>query len=461
MPLTGVYLFPHPPIIIPQVGRGRQRRIEATSRAMDLCAEQIAGDAPQTVIIISPHAEWASDGFCIASGEYAEGDMGRFGARGAKAGTGYDLGLVSLIIEKARAAGIRAGRCGADGAPIDHGTLIPLLFLRKFFDDFEIVRCSFSGLPPYEHYVYGTAIARAVEASGKKVAVIASGDLSHKLTEDGPYGFAPEGPEFDRQVTGALEKGDFLKLLTLDPEFCDAAAECGLRSLQIAAGVCDKRAADCRVLSYEGPFGVGYAVAAVRPGKPDPSRDLGEALRRFGREKAEMALKNESEPVRLARLSLETYVRTGKRASLPEGVSESLLGRRAGVFVCIKARGQLRGCIGTTSPRTASAALEILANAVSAGCADPRFMPVRESELEGLRYTVDILGEPEDIDSPEQLDPKKYGVIVSLGSRRGLLLPDLEGVDSPWEQIAIAKSKAGLRGAGKVKLQRFETERFE
>jgi AmmeMemoRadiSam system protein A len=133
----------------------------------------------------------------------------------------------------------------------------------------------------------------------------------------------------------------------------------------------------------------------------------------------------------------------------------------AGVFVCIKSHGQLRGCIGTITPVTESVADEILRNAVSVACEDPRFPPVRENELTDLVYTVDVLAPPEPIDSLEMLDVKRYGVIVTSGHKRGLLLPNLDGVDTIDEQLDIAMQKAGIREGEPVLLERFEVVRYE
>lgn len=136
-----------------------------------------------------------------------------------------------------------------------------------------------------------------------------------------------------------------------------------------------------------------------------------------------------------------------------------MLTRKAGVFVSLKKHGQLRGCIGTISAVTGSIADEILRNAVSAGTDDPRFSPVTEKELDELVYSVDVLAEPEPISSIDELDVKKYGVIVSRGHKRGLLLPNLEGVDSPEQQVAIALQKAGIRPDESYTMQRFEVVR--
>jgi AmmeMemoRadiSam system protein A len=164
--------------------------------------------------------------------------------------------------------------------------------------------------------------------------------------------------------------------------------------------------------------------------------------------------------VQLARYSLEHYIKTGKTAEIPADVSAELTSNKAGVFVCIKSHGNLRGCIGTIAPVTESIAHEILRNAVSAASEDPRFSPVSENELADLVYTVDVLAPPEPIDSLSLLDVKRYGIIVTSGYKRGLLLPNLDGIDTVDEQLGIAMQKAGIRGDEPVSLERFEVVRY-
>lgn len=171
-------------------------------------------------------------------------------------------------------------------------------------------------------------------------------------------------------------------------------------------------------------------------------------------------MKTEHPLVQLARQTIETYVRTGKRIRPPENLTPEMK-ERAGVFVSLHKHGQLRGCIGTFEPTTPNVAQEIIQNAISSATRDPRFEPVRPDELADLEISVDILTPPEPISGPEELDPKRYGVIVEAGWRRGLLLPDLEGVDTVEYQLAIARRKAGIGPNEPVKLYRFEVRRYK
>jgi AmmeMemoRadiSam system protein A len=227
------------------------------------------------------------------------------------------------------------------------------------------------------------------------------------------------------------------------------------------AGALSGKAVSSEFFSYEGTFGVGYALCEFQITGEDQNREFDRIYTEKQRAIARELQKNEDPYVHLARLSLETYVQTGKRAQLPEGLPEEMTGRKAGVFVSLKKHGALRGCIGTTGPVTGSVAKEILRNAVSSGVEDPRFPPVTEDELPELVYSVDVLGEAEPIQSAAELDVKRYGVIVTSGRKRGLLLPNLEGVDTIEQQISIAKKKAGIYDNEKFTMERFEVVRHK
>ena len=224
-------------------------------------------------------------------------------------------------------------------------------------------------------------------------------------------------------------------------------------------GAFDGVGVTARRLSHEDVTGVGYGVCTFRPGEADEGRRFLAAYEARETERLARTAAGEDPYVRLARASLETWVRTGKTMAVPEGLPPELLRRRAGAFVSVHKQGRLRGCIGTIGPTEPSLALEIIRNAVSAAARDPRFEPIRPEELPWLEISVDVLGEAEKISSEAELDVKRYGVIVSCGSRRGLLLPDLEGVDTVEEQVAIARQKAGIRPEERVSLQRFEVVR--
>lgn len=461
MAVLGAFIVPHPPIIIPSIGKGEEKKIRKTIDAYNRAAQEIAELKPDTVVVTTPHSVLYADYLHISPGESASGDFRAFGSRDEALTFPYDTEFVRGLTGAAKRAGIAAGTFGERDRSIDHGALVPLTFLRRYCGDFRLVRCSLSGFGPLVHYRYGTCIAETAERLGRRTVLVASGDLSHKLKEDGPYGFAPEGPQFDAQVTKAMAEGDFMRFLTFDEEFCDAAAECGLRSFLIMAGAFDGVAVEPEFLSYEGPFGVGYAVCGFRPKEPDEGRRFGARYEAWKKDRAKERKGNEDECVRLARLSLESWVREEKRAAVPDGLSPDLTGKKAGVFVSLKKDGRLRGCIGTIRPVRGSIAEEIVQNAVSAGTEDPRFDPVTEDELPELVYSVDVLGGTEPIGSLSELDPGRYGVVVRNGGRCGLLLPNLAGIDSPEQQVSVALQKAGIRKDEPYRMERFEVVRHK
>ena len=459
MSVIAAYMVPHPPMIVPEVGRGSERQVEATRAAYMRVAEDIAAMEPETVIISSPHATMYADYFHISPGREAEGSFAQFRAAQVRFREAYDTELVETVRQIACAEDFPAGTQGQRDASLDHGTMVPLYFIRQVYTDFRLVRIGLSGLPLEDHYRLGQIVREAAAETGRRIVWVASGDLSHKLQEYGPYGFTPEGPEYDKRIMDTCSRGAFSELFDFSESFCERAAECGHRSFTMMAGALDGMSVEAQALSHEDVTGVGYGICVFHPGTPDASRKFLD-IRKKEQGKMLADRRAKCDPyVRLAWQSVENYILEHRIMDIPADIPEELAQRRAGAFVSIHKQGQLRGCIGTISPVRNSLAMEIIENAVSAASRDPRFDPIRPDELKWLEISVDVLGEPEEIASEEQLDVKRYGVIVSKGHRRGLLLPDLEGVDTPRQQVDIARRKAGIGPKEKVNLQRFEVVR--
>lgn len=459
MGILAGFMVPHPPLIIPDVGRGQEEAIRKTIEAYRKVAAEIGELQPETIVLLSPHQTMYADYFHISPGRSAKGDFGQFGAPQARMEAAYDTAFAERLGAESGVRGIQAGTLGERERRLDHGTMVPLYFVNQYWTNYRLVRIGLSGFPLIAHYRLGQCIRETTQALGRSTVIIASGDLSHKLKEDGPYGYQEEGPLYDARIMDVMGRAAFGELLEFSEDFCEKAAECGHRSFTIMAGAFDRTALEAEALSYEGPFGVGYGICRYRALGPDDSRDF---LDRYDeKEKARLlALQQKEDPyVRLARQTIEEYVRTGRRIQVPRGLPEELYQSRAGAFVSLKEDGRLRGCIGTIQAVRDSLAEEIIANAVSACSEDPRFSPVEAWEVSRLTISVDVLGETESISSPEELDISRYGVIVSKGARRGLLLPNLEGVDTVEQQISIAKQKAGIREQEEVALERFEVVR--
>lgn len=461
MAILSAYIVPHPPLIIPEIGRGEETKIQRTVDSYNRIAEEIAQLRPETIIIISPHSIMYSDYIHISPGEGASGDFSKYGYPEITYSAGYDSALVSLIEEEALRMNVSAGTLGEQDKELDHGTMIPLHFMNQYYSGYKICRIGISGLTFKEHYAFGMCIKEAVKRSGKNAVVIASGDLSHKLKNSGPYEFAPEGPAFDTRVTMDMTTGDFKDFMSFSEEFCDSAGECGLRAFIIMSGALDETSVEPEFLSYEGPFGVGYSVCKFKTQGKDEGRNF---LEQFIDEKnAELKAKREAEDeyVRLARSSIEALLIDRCKLKRPEGLSSELCERKAGVFVSIKKDGRLRGCMGTVSPEEECVADEIINNALAAAFGDTRFDALKAEELDEIEISVDVLSAPEKVDSVDMLDPQRYGVIVGMGCSHGLLLPNLEGITTVEQQVAIALQKAGIPKSSGFEIERFEVVRHK
>ena len=459
MPILAAFMVPHPPMIVPAVGQGSEAQVTETTRAYEQVAAEVAALKPDTILITSPHSVMYADYFHVSPGSGAKGSFRQFHAPLVRFSEQYDTELVERICVLAEAAGFPAGTLGERDAALDHGTMVPLWFIRKKYSGGKIVRIGLSGLPLTDHYRFGQMIAQAVEDLDRRTVFIASGDLSHKLQDYGPYGFAKEGPEYDRRIMDVCGRAAFGELFDFSEDFCDRAAECGHRSFVIMAGAFDGLRVKAEALSHQDVTGVGYGICTFYPGEPDESRlflkDYEEKMARACAEKTEKS----DAYVKLARASVESWVRDRKQISVPKDLPAEMLTKRAGTFVSLHENGRLRGCIGTIASTQNNIAEEIVQNAISACSRDPRFSPVRADELASLEISVDVLGEMENIASPAQLDVKRYGVVVSHGYKRGLLLPNLDGVDTVEEQIRIARQKGGIREDEPYSLQRFEVVR--
>jgi AmmeMemoRadiSam system protein A/AmmeMemoRadiSam system protein B len=459
MSIIGAYIVPHPPVVIPEVGMGKEKEIQKTIDAYEEIARRIGSQDPETVVVITPHAIMYSDYIHISPGSKGRGSLSRFGAPQVIIDAPYDTEMISGLSEAAAEEGIAAGTLGEKDRELDHGVIVPLYFIGKQLSHFNLVRISTSGLTLEEHYRFGMCLRKTAEKLGRRTVIVASGDLSHRLSNDGPYTYAKEGPDFDRHLTSAMQSADFMKFITLDEGFCSSAGECGLRSFVIMAGALDRLSVDADMLSYEGPFGVGYAICAYKPIAADNERNFLDRLQKVRADKL-ADIKGKEDPfVKLARSSLEYYVKNGKTLPLPENLPEELIAQRAGVFVSLKKHGRLRGCIGTIAPTEDSIAQEIIKNAVSAGVGDVRFPVVTGDELKDIVYSVDVLSKPEPIRDRSELDALKYGVIVNNGHKKGLLLPNLENVHTVEEQLEIALHKAGISSGSNYSIERFEVVR--
>ncbi len=465
-PSVGVcagFLMPHPPIIIPDVGKGKEQVANATITACTQAARDAAGLGCDTIVLFSPHAPLYRDYVYVYGGNELTGSLASFGAPETRYVFPSDVEFQDTLIALLEGASIPAGTNPVQ--ELDHGALVPLHFIREAFSiPVCIVVVASAAFSSEKQYLIGTLVQKAALALNRRVCIIASGDMSHKVNSESPYGAVPAGAAFDRKILAALESSDCASLLGIDAELREKAAECGYGSIVIMCGAFDGIPLETHLLNYEAPFGIGYCVASFLPGKTTGSASK-------LKDRSDEAKDRSDLRVRIARLTIEQCIQHRRMTSLAEldslcdgpediAVLQTLLHETAGVFVSLKKAGDLRGCIGTIAPTAANVAEEIIRNAVHASTMDPRFDPVRVDELSLLVLSVDVLGTPEPIASQNDLDPARWGVIVSAHGRRGLLLPDLEGVDTIDEQLSIACRKGGIDMSKAFLIERFLVTRY-
>ena len=458
MSIVSSYMVPHPPLIVSEVGEGKESEVLDTIHSYEKIAQDIAKIKPDTIIISSPHAPLYSDYFYLSSGNRLEGSFDKFSAPEVSFSEINDVSLVEKIEELAKMDNFPAGRVKED--ELDHGVMVPLYFIRKYLSDFKVVVVGLSFLPLIDNYKMGMIISKAVDALDRRAVFVASGDLSHKLQDYGPYGFVKEGPMYDEKIMNIMKNADFDKLINFDSVLMDKASECGHRSFLIMAGALDMKKVIPKMFSHQDITGVGYGICSYHVNGKDNNRCFYQSYLDTLKKKIKKEEKDSSIYVKLARNTIIEYIKNHSVLEVPDNLPEELLNKQSGVFVSIHKFGSLRGCIGTFLPTTDNIASEIIRNAISAATNDYRFPPIVIDELEWLEINVDVLSEPKPVTNMNILDPKKYGVIVRNEEKSGLLLPDLDGVDTVEEQLRIAKKKAGILDSDEYEIEYFEVTRY-
>lgn len=433
MKILGAFMVPHPPLIVEEIGKDNIEKIKKTKESYIEVAKEIAKLKPDTIIVSSPHAPLYRDYFYLPNEEMAIGSFSRFGAPEVKFNQKYDTELIKEVERISKEKDFPCGRIDSK-EELDHGTMVPLYFINKYLSDYNLVVIGLSGISLESNYEMGKIILDAVNNLDRKVVYVASGDLSHKLQEYGPYGFAKEGPIYDEKIIDVMSNAKFDELLKFDEDLLDKAAECGHRSFIMMSGFLSNTKVVPKFYSHEDVTGVGYGICSYHP---------------------------TDQYIELARTTINTFIKENKVIEVPKDLPKEMTENKSATFVSLHKKGNLRGCIGTILPTTNSIAQEIINNAISAATHDPRFNPVTEDELDDLEINVDVLTIPEEIENESMLDPKKYGVIVTSGFKKGVLLPDLEDIDTVEEQLRIAKRKAGITDNEEVKLKRFEVIRHD
>ncbi|HEX6511391.1 MAG TPA: AmmeMemoRadiSam system protein A [Chloroflexota bacterium] len=472
MAATGILygcVVPHPPVLLPEVGRDMAREVEPTVEAVQEIARKIAEYEPETLVLISPHGPLLRDSMAIGMAPEAKGDFAMFQAPEVSLKVPCDVELASAIRQVCGRVALPVTPVDRETHPedegrlywLDHGAAVPLHFLLPLLGDVRVVLLGYSWQPRATHLAFGQRIAEACRESGRRAVYVASGDLSHRLTRTAPAGYDPQGQVFDEEVVAGLAAGDWERIAALSSELVERAGVCGYNSILTLAGAMGE-GVQTSVLSYQGPFGVGYVVAGVQPAPRPmagaaPAADPVDASVRqtFRFEGADLG----EQLLGLARASLEAFVRTGLRMGLPAVLPAEFEPPRS-CFVTLWRGGQLRGCVGTVEPARETLAVEVLENAIGAGARDYRFLPVRPDELSQLAYSVDVLSPLETAAGLTDMDPAHYGMVVRQGSRVGVLLPGIPDIADAQQQFEVCCQKAGINTPEAIELLRFTVDRY-
>lgn len=452
-PVVFAGLMPHAPILIPGVGKDHLAQVKRTVWAMAKVAMHAVAAHPQTLLVISPHSPRRAGAFGIWQTPRLRGSMDQFGSSDDNIDLPLDRVFANALEQEAATRGVRTWRI--PGQSLDHGAFVPLSYLVSAGWSGPTVVVSPPDAEDASLDEFGQTIAATAQALGKCVAVIASGDMSHRLSPDAPGGYDPAGSQFDHAFIAVLRRGTPGEIRQIDPALQDAAGEDAVASTRIALASAGYSSSGHDVLSYERPFGVGYGVAILfeptgAGAKPAPP--ITENQRAMLSCGAELPM--------VARCAVAARFKQGPVTPLFQAAGE--LADRHGLFVTVRTdRGELRGCHGSALPTT-DLVRATWDHAVAAAFHDPRFTPVTADEVPRLRFTVSILGQLEPVASLEDLNPEEYGIIIAAAhGRRALLLPAIPGIDTVAKQLSAARDKAGIGPHEHIEIHRFRTRRFE
>jgi len=428
-------LVAHPPIVLVEVGGVQSAHVRATADAMRELDSILAKVDADVALVVSPHSPSSMTSLPVRRAAHLAGDLSRFRAPQVRFEADTDVALANGLVVDGQQAGFSL--IWAEQSDLDHGVVVPLHSLPRTMANKRCIFLGVSGWLLYRFVDFGAWLHRRL--SDRSAILIASGDLSHRLTPDAPYGFRPEGLVFDRLVIDALRGHEWERIEGMDPDLIEEAGECGLRPLAILLGAARAAGLASQVLSYEGPFGVGYPVVAFTA-----SSDAGPVI----------------DIQELGRRAIDTYLRTRRLIEPPNPIPAGLQAPSA-VFVTLRKHGELRGCVGSVRPTEPTAAHELIRYAVASAVRDPRFDPVGLDEVQDLTIKVQLLDPAESVADLSALDPRTYGLIVRRGDRQALLLPGIEGINTPEQQVAAVCEKAGINRHAPLELQRFRTRTLE
>jgi AmmeMemoRadiSam system protein A len=435
----------HAAVVVPDVARHRARQCSDTTRAMGDVAARLCAHAPDVLVVISPHAARHATRWGICTETPLQGDFGKFGAT-----------QIGITLPGAPDAAARLAPLARElklttrelAGTLDHGALVPLHFVHKagWNGPTLVLAPPLSGARTEERM--GQAIARAAEEAGERWAILASGDMSERLIPGAPGGYHPLAKEFDRTFKARIDAGDLRGACAIDSDLRELAGEDVVVPCRVASAAVGYRSQGHHTYAYQRPFGVGYIEAVLyEEAAPSERASGGPDVRPW--------------PLML-RIARDAIAAKISHNAFRAPVMPKQWNTVQGVFVTLRDRkGDLRGSIGHVEPMFGTLAEEIAACAAAAATQDTRFARVAPKELNSLRIEVSLLSKPEPVADIGTLDPKRYGVVVSSGRARGVLLPNTPGADTVEEQLRLAAAKGHLPVSRSWVIARFEVLRRE
>ncbi|OJV62668.1 MAG: hypothetical protein BGO41_15730 [Clostridiales bacterium 38-18] len=481
MALLKGYLMPHAPAFIDSIGEDQLHQVSSTRSAMYKVAEEIAQLRPDVIIVISPHGPIFSDAIAIYDQNTYFGNFKAFGEYNLNYHFEKDTTFINSFkafnkSEQGDFYCLNERQFKEFNTPeaLDHGVLVPLHFISQRYNDFKLVAMSYGTFSYYRLMKNGELLSDFISQTNKRVVVIASGDMSHALKDSGPYAFHEDGRKFDQEMQKQLQANKPYEVFKLPRDIIENAKECGLRAYALLMGMLNLYKLNTVMYSYEAPFGVGYLVASLEI-LNESKVDEVERLSEFYKQRHAELRKNEDDLVTFTRRVIEAYTITGKRPIVSfkdDRITINDLVVRSnrfkqmsqierGCFVSLNIEGSLRGCIGTIAATEQNVIYEIAKNAVSACSKDSRFSPVTIDELDSIEVKVDILSELNPVLNINQLNPRSYGIVVRKGYMQGLLLPNLDGINTVEQQLEIASSKGGFTVDEIEEILYFSVDRYQ
>lgn len=452
MPLVFGMVAPHEPKILPEVNPNAHLEYAKTISAYETAAQMLVEKDIDTIVIVSPHSKNYNGYFYFPTGQYATGSLAPFGARKVAIKALCDRETAKDLYLYCSESKIHVGfHKTMYSKVLDYGSVVPLSFVAKRTKNFAIIRVSVSGQSYEDHFRLGKCISDVLSGLGdRRAAIIASGDMSPRLSKDSLMGFVPQGPEFDKRMTFYMEKGDFDSIIHTKEDFCIDSGADVIKPLAVLAGAMDGKAFTPKLHSYEKVNGCGFAVATY---------DIDEEKTVYDHF---VDRTNENDYVKIARESLETFVIKKMKRKLPppKNVPEEFK-YKSGVFVTLRWKNNYKGCMGSIEATTPTVYQEIMKSVVFAAREDRTGSPVKKFELKDLQYTVDILSPLEEIYDLEDQDVTKHGLVIANGNVKAVVLPGAKGIQTPTDQVDDVLRKLNATSMKKTfKMYRFTVQRY-